>query len=117
MHHARKSSHESRDEVKELTAEYLLPALTPKVRTQIYLNRDQHDFVQAEAARQGRPIASVIRGYIAEKMSLPDEVWESSPLLEPTPDDPDFSGHRDGATAHDKYIFGGSGKRKHTRRK
>ena len=40
----------------------------PMVRTQIYLNREEYDFVQAEARRRNEPMAAVIRNFIDEKM-------------------------------------------------
>jgi hypothetical protein len=37
------------------------PATGTMRRTQIYLSREEHDFVQAEAARRGEGMAAVIR--------------------------------------------------------
>jgi hypothetical protein len=75
------------------------------VRTQIYLSREEHRFVQSEAARRGQPMAAVIRSFIDERMEIPDEAWENNPLLDP-PADPDFIGPEDGAINHDHYIYG-----------
>src|SRR3954447_19480211 len=61
----------------------------PMIRTQIYLSRTEHDFVQAEAARLGQPMAAVIRNLIDEKMEIPDAVWTNNPMLQPVPEDPD----------------------------
>jgi hypothetical protein len=74
-------------------------------RTQIYLNKSEYDFVQAEAGRRDEPMAAVIRSFIDEKMAVPDEMWEKNPLLEPTPEVPGF-GHEDGGINHDHYIYG-----------
>lgn len=79
---------------------------TPMIRTQIYLSRVEHEFVQAEASRLGKPMAAVIRDFIDEKMELPDDVWTNNPLLD-QPADPDFMGPEDGAINHDHYLYGG----------
>jgi hypothetical protein len=76
------------------------------VRTQIYLTRAEHQFVSAEAARRGEPMAAVIRGYIDDKMRLPDGAWESNSMLEPTPKDPGFELPADAAINHDHYLYG-----------
>ncbi|MBM3882705.1 MAG: hypothetical protein FJ387_23785 [Verrucomicrobia bacterium] len=68
----------------------------PMVRTQIYLSRAEHRFLQAEAARRGEPMAAVIRGLVDEKMAVPEEAWTNNSLLEP-PADPSFLGPEDGA--------------------
>lgn len=82
------------------------------VRTQIYLTRPEHEFLQGESARKGKPMAAVIRELIDEKMALPEEVWTRNPLLEPTPYDPGFEGREDGSLNHDYYAYGGSRKYK-----
>lgn len=76
------------------------------VRTQIYFTRDEHSFLRSEAARSGKPMASVIRGYVDEKMEVPGEAWANHPFLRPLPDDPDWEGHEDGSINHDHYIYG-----------
>jgi hypothetical protein len=76
------------------------------VRTQIYLTRDEQAFVQGEASRLGKPMAAVIRGWIDEKMEVPEEAWLNNPLLQP-PADPDFDSPEDGAINHDHYVYGG----------
>ena len=65
------------------------------VRTQIYLTRAEHGFIAAEAARRGEPMAAVIRGYIDDKMRLPDSAWAANPMLEPTPPDAEASSTRE----------------------
>jgi hypothetical protein len=79
---------------------------TPMVRTQIYLTRVEHDFLQTESSRLGQPMAAVIRGFIDEKMIIPEDAWTNNPMLAPTVDDPDWKGHEDGAINHDHYIYG-----------
>jgi hypothetical protein len=78
----------------------------PMVRTQIYLSKPEHEFIQQEAARQGQPMAAVIRMFIDEKMEVPDEVWTDNPLLRPPEPDPAWNGRDDGALNHDHYIYG-----------
>src|SRR5580704_13143238 len=77
----------------------------PMVRTQIYLSKPEHDFIQHEAARLGQPMAAVIRAFIDEKMEVPDEVWTNNPLLRPPAPDPALIGRDDGAINHDHYIY------------
>ena len=79
---------------------------TPMLRTQIYLSRPEHEFIQTEAARQGQPMAAVIRAFIEEKMDIPESAWTNNPLLAP-PADPGFVGPEDGAINHDHYVYGG----------
>jgi hypothetical protein len=76
------------------------------VRTQIYLTRAEHEFVAAEAARRGESMAAVIRGYIDDKMRLPDTAWTANPMLEPTPRDAGFELPEDAAINHDHYLYG-----------
>ena len=78
----------------------------PMIRTQIYLSKPEHEFIQHEAARQGEPMAAVIRAFIDEKMVVPDEVWTNNPLLRPPVRDTAWTGHDDGAINHDHYISG-----------
>lgn len=77
------------------------------VRTQIYLTRTEHEFLQTEAGRQGIPMAAVIRGIIDAKMAIPEEAWTSNPMLDPTPDVEGVEGRMDGVMNHDHYIYGG----------
>ena len=76
------------------------------VRTQIYLTRAEHDFLQAESARRSEPMAAVIRSFIDEKMEMPEDAWTNNPMLEATPHDPSFVGHEDGGINHDYYSYG-----------
>ncbi|MGD0815231.1 MAG: hypothetical protein ABSA83_16665 [Verrucomicrobiota bacterium] len=76
------------------------------IRTQIYLSKSEHDFIQHEAARHGQPMAGVIRAFIDEKMDVPDEVWTNNPLLRPPAPDPGWIGNDDGAINHDHYVYG-----------
>jgi hypothetical protein len=76
------------------------------VRTQIYLNRGEYDFVRMQAARRGEPMAAVIRALIAEEMRLPDEAWTDNPMLCPTTADPGLGLPEDAAINHDHYLYG-----------
>jgi hypothetical protein len=76
------------------------------VRTQIYLSRAEHEFLQREAQKHGKPMAALIRSYIDEKINMPAAAWESNPLLEPTPEDPLFQGRPDSSLNHDHYAYG-----------
>ena len=78
----------------------------PMVRTQIYLNREEYDFVQAEARRHNEPMAAVIREFIDEKMEIPEDAWTNNPMLRPWPHDLDWKRHEDGGINHDHYIYG-----------
>ena len=78
---------------------------SPMIRTQIYLSRPEHEFVQLESARRGQPMAAVIRAFIDEKMNIPDSAWTNNSLLAP-PADSRFAGPEDGAVNHDHYVYG-----------
>jgi hypothetical protein len=92
-------------ELKEAAVAYEVEE-APMIRTQIYLNKNEYDFVQREASRRDEPMAAVIRNFIDEKMELPDEAWTKNPMLEPTPHDPAFVGHEDSGINHDHYLYG-----------
>jgi hypothetical protein len=92
------------DRLKEAAPAYEMDE-APMLRTQIYLSKPEHEFIQTEAARQGQPMAAVIRAFIDEKMDIPDSAWTNNPLLSP-PADPGFVGPEDGAINHDHYIYG-----------
>jgi hypothetical protein len=79
----------------------------PMVRTQIYLNQNEYDFVQAEAKRRNEPMAAVIREFIDEKMEIPEDAWTNNPMLRTTPHDPDWESPPDAAINHDHYLYGG----------
>jgi hypothetical protein len=90
-----------------------LPALTRglnesvgMVRTQIYLTRTEHGFIEAEAARRGETMAAVIRGCIDDKMRVPDTAWTANPMLEPTPSEAGLELPEDAAINHDHYLYG-----------
>ena len=76
------------------------------VRTQIYLTRSEHEFLQSEAGRRGERMSAVIRSIIDEKMTIPEDAWTNNPMLEPTPDVEGWEGHEDGAINHDHYVYG-----------
>jgi hypothetical protein len=76
------------------------------LRTQIYLSRTEHEFVQREAGRRNLPMAAVIRQFIDEKMEAPDNAWTANPMLSPSAEDPAWEGHEDGSINHDHYIYG-----------
>jgi len=78
----------------------------PMIRSQIYLSKPEHEFLQHEAARQAQPMAAIIRAFIDEKMDIPESTWIDNPLLAP-PADPVFVGPEDGAINHDHYVYGG----------
>jgi hypothetical protein len=93
------------DRLKEAAPAYEVDE-PPMLRTQIYLSKPEHEFIQNEAARQGQPMAAVIRALIDEKMDIPESTWTNNALLAP-PADPGFVGPADGAINHDHYIYGG----------
>lgn len=100
-------------EEKQGTVERLQEAITPylvepaMVRTQIYLTRAEHDFLQAEAGRRNEPMSAVLRQIIDEKMIIPEDAWANNPLLRATPKVEGWKGRRDGSINHDHYIYGG----------
>jgi hypothetical protein len=92
-------------ELKEVAVAYEVQS-APMIRTQIYLDKSEYDFVQAEAKRRNEPMAAVIRNFIDEKMELPEDAWTNNPMLEPTPHDPACVGHEDSGINHDHYLYG-----------
>jgi len=76
------------------------------VRTQIYLTRREHEFLQAEARRQNGSLAGVLRAMVEERMRVPEEAWDNNPLLAP-PADPSFTGPEDSVLNLDHYLYGG----------
>jgi hypothetical protein len=76
------------------------------VRTQIYLSARQQEFLQREANREGETMAGIIRRFIDEKMTVPDEAWANNPLLEPTPNDPANDLPEDASINLDHYAYG-----------
>jgi hypothetical protein len=93
-------------ELKEAAVAYEVEE-APMIRTQIYLNKNEYDFVQREASRRDEPMAAVIRNFIDEKMELPDEAWTNNPMFKPWPVDPDNDSPEDAAINHDHYLYGG----------
>jgi hypothetical protein len=92
-------------ELKEAAVAYEVET-APMIRTQIYLNKNEYDFVQREAARRDEPMAAVIRNFIDEKMEVPADAWTNNPMLAPTPHDPDWNSPDDAAINHDHYLYG-----------
>ena len=78
----------------------------PMIRTQIYLSKEEHAFVQAEARRSNKPMAAVIRDFIDEKMVVPEDAWTNNPMLRPNEPDPSWEGHEDSGINHDHYLYG-----------
>ena len=76
------------------------------VRTQVYLSKKHRDYLNREATRRGQSMAELLRQWIDEKMNPNADNWESNPLLEETPSDPDFEGHEDASVRGDAYIYG-----------
>lgn len=92
-----------REEPRQWT---MTPEEEAMVRTQVYLTRKEHEFLTREAAIENSSMAAVIRRIVDDRMEVPDAAWAGNPLLEPTPDDPSWEGHEDGARNHDHYISG-----------
>jgi hypothetical protein len=98
--------------LEEAASTYKVEPVTTSemVRTQVYLTESEHAFVQREGRRLGKPMAAVLRDWIDEKMSLPEDAWANSSLLEPPAED--FDGPEDAAINHDHYLYGGPKKYK-----
>ena len=91
-------------EVADLEANYG----EPMIRTQIYLSRREHDFLQAEAKRRAEPMAAIIRSLIDHEMEVPADAWTNNPMLRPNPADPEWDSPPDAAINHDHYLHGAS---------
>ena len=76
------------------------------VRTQIYLSRQEHEFIQREAKRRDEPMAAVIRGFIDEKMEVPGDAWTNNPMLRPTVHDSGPGNPEDMGMNLDHYLYG-----------
>jgi hypothetical protein len=76
------------------------------IRTQIYLTREEHQFLQTESERIGAPMAAIIRSMIDRRMSVPENAWDQNPLLEPTLEDPNYPGYEDASLNHEHYSYG-----------
>lgn len=92
-------------ELKETPAAVEVPS-GPMVRTQIYLSKAEHDFLQTEARRREQPMAAVIRGFIDEKMETADDPWKDNPILRPTVSFPGETGYEDASINLDHYLYG-----------
>jgi len=79
---------------------------TGMVRTQVYLTRAEHDFLQAESSRRRQPMAAILRSFVDEKMALPADAWTNNPMLRPAPAEPDWNSPTDAAINHDHYLYG-----------
>lgn len=86
------------------------PPQEAMLRTQIYLTRREHEFLQLEADRRGEPMAAFLRRIIDERMAVPDHAWKRNPMLDETPEVEGWAGREDGALNHDHYIYGGAKK-------
>jgi hypothetical protein len=80
------------------------------IRTQIYLTRKEHEFLQSEAERQGQPMSAFLRQIIDDRMNVPESAWQLNPMLEPTPEVEGWAGDEDAALNHDHYVYGGERK-------
>ena len=89
-----------------MVAEEPIAAEEPMVRTQIYLSREEHHFLQNESSRRGKPMAAVIRGFIDAQMEIPEDAWQDNPFLSKPVPDPTWRGHRGGAVNHDHFVYG-----------
>lgn len=78
----------------------------PMVRTQIYLSQQEHEFIQREAKRRDEPMAAVIRGFIDEKMEIPEDAWTNNPMLRPTAHDSGPRNPEDMGLNLDHYLYG-----------
>jgi len=76
------------------------------IRTQIYLNRREYDFVRAEASRRDEPMAAVIRGFIDEKMEIPEDAWTNNPMFRPWRHDSESKSPEDMSVNLDHYLYG-----------
>ncbi|NTU43431.1 MAG: hypothetical protein HGA78_10385 [Nitrospirales bacterium] len=76
------------------------------VRTEIYLTKEEYDYLRRESEKKRVSIAEVVRQLIEERM--PKESYEENPLFSIGKDG--FTmGRARGSEEHDKYIYGQSG--------
>jgi hypothetical protein len=84
------------------------PVAGPMVRTQIYLSKEEHDFLQRESRRRDEPMAAIIRGFIDDKMKIPDDAWTNNPIFKPWPKEAysEDDGREDAGINLDHYLYG-----------
>ncbi len=94
-------------ELKEAAVPFgIQPSSVKMLRTQIYLNQTEYDFLRREALRQEAPMAAIIRQCVDERMNLSEKNWSHNPLLEPAVEDPSYISREDGVKNHDHYLYG-----------
>lgn len=76
------------------------------VRTQIYLSKAEHDFLQSESRRRNEPMASIIRSFVDEKMEIPKDAWTNNPIFKPWPKGLASDTPEDAGINHDHYLYG-----------
>jgi hypothetical protein len=91
MKRAKKVAYGSGNDPKGYELREMAPAFgsvteEPMIRTQIYLSRSEHEFLQAEATRRNQPMAAVIRGLIDKQMDIPEDAWANNPMLQSVPE-------------------------------
>ena len=79
-------------------------------RTQIYLEKDQYDFLSKESEKRGISIAKYIRELINKSMPKERE-WEESSFWS-IGEDGFTTGKRRGSIEHDRVIYKAKGKDK-----
>lgn len=92
-------------ELKE-SVEIAEPPSGPMVRTQIYLSKEEHDFLAAESRRRNEPMAAIIRAFIDEKIQMPEDAWANNPIFKPWPKGAGSEGPEDAGINLDHYLYG-----------
>lgn len=75
-----------------------------KYRTQLYLNEAQYLFLKESAAKYNTSIAGVVRTLIDKEMGCTEQVDENDSLFRIAATAV-ATGHKDGSTDHDRYIY------------
>jgi hypothetical protein len=73
-------------------------------RTQIYLTKEQHQYLRQQAEKKRASIAEIVRELINERLPK-DKDYENNPLFSIGKDGFSMGRHK-GSLKHDEYIYG-----------
>lgn len=76
-----------------------------EVRTQIYLTRDEYEYLSQQSEKRQSSIAEVVRQLIEEKMPK-EKDYEDNPLFAIGKDGLSMD-RKDGSVKHDDYLYRG----------
>jgi hypothetical protein len=75
-----------------------------KFRTQIYLTKNQHNYLKEKAAKYKTSMAEVLRNIIDKEIEKEYEIDADDPIFKLAKEGI-HTGRKDGSVNHDKYIY------------